>query len=333
MEQKIQPKPKSMIVGTGMAVPEKVLTNKDFEKIVDTTDEWIQARTGMQVRHVVDDKTQTSDLCVKAAKIALAEQNIDPKDLDKIIVASVTGDVGFPSTACFVQDKLGAQNAAAVDIAAACSGFIYALEMADVLIAGERAENILVIGAELLTRITDYQDRATCVLFGDGAGAAVLQPASGDKGILGTFTKSDGSLNHLLYMEGGGTKFPASYETVDKRLHYIKMEGREVFKHAVTAMGDAAITILERTGLSGDDVDLLIPHQANRRILDATARRVKIPKDRVMVNVHKYGNTSAASIPIALDEARKEGRLGDGQIAVLVAFGAGFTWGSAAIRF
>jgi 3-oxoacyl-[acyl-carrier-protein] synthase-3 len=333
MEQSMKHKPKSMIVGTGMAVPEKILTNKDLEKIVDTSDEWIKTRTGMEIRHVVDNNTQTSDLSVEAAKKALAEQHIDPLDVDKIFVATLTPDIGFPSTACFVQEKLGAKNAAAQDIAAACSGFIYGLELADVLVASERAETVLVIGAETLTRITDYQDRTTCVLFGDGAGAAVVRPANGDRGILGTFTKSDGSLHRLLYMDGGGSKYPASYETVDKRLHFIKMEGREVFKYAVTTMGDAAEIILKQSGLTSDDVGLLIPHQANRRILDATARRLKIPPERVMINVHKYGNTSAASIPIAIDEARKEGRLREGQIAVLVAFGAGFTWGSAAIRF
>jgi len=329
----MNPKPKSMIVGTGMAVPEKTLTNADLEKIVDTSDEWIKTRTGMEVRHVADENTQNSDLCVQAAQKAMAEQNIAPGDIDRIIVATITGDVGFPSTACFVQQKLSAKNAAALDISAACSGFIYALEIADSLIAGGVSETVLVIGAEILTRITDYEDRGTCVLFGDGAGAAILRPSDGKKGILGTFTKSDGSLNHLLYMDGGGTKYPASYKTVDERIHYIKMAGREVFKYAVTAMGDAAEAILNKTGLSGDDVDLLIPHQANKRILDATAKRVHIPPERVMMNVNKYGNTSAASIPLALDEARKEGRLTDNQVALLVAFGAGFTWASAAIRF
>ena len=324
--------PRSMIAGLGMAVPQKIMTNEDFEKIVDTTDEWITTRTGMKVRHVIEDGMDNSDLCVQAAKIALAKQNIDPGEVDKIIIATITGDMTFPSTACFVQEKLEAKNAAAFDISAACSGFIYGLELADSLIADGKDETILVIGSEVLTRITDYEDRATCVLFGDGAGAAVLRPATDNRGILGTFTKSDGSLNHLLYMPGGGTRYPASHETIDQRLHYIKMAGREVFKYAVTAMGDAAETILKQTGLSGDDVDLLIPHQANKRIIDATARRVKIPHERVMQNVQKYGNTSAASIPLALCEACDEGRLEEGQIAVLVAFGGGFTWGSAAIR-
>ena len=322
-----------MIVGTGSAVPDKVLSNKDLEKIVDTTDEWIRTRTGMETRHIVSNGEYTSDLCTRAAERALNEAGLSAEDVDSIILATITADVGFPSTACFVQKNLGAVNAAAMDIAAACSGFIYGLELADALIATERAKTILVIGGETLSRITDYTDRATCVLFGDGAGAAVVKPSDGQRGILGTFTKSDGRLHDLLYMSGLGTKHPPSHESVDQRLHYIQMAGREVFKHAVTAMGDATEKILADTGLTGKHVDLLISHQANRRIIDATAKRVKIPPEKVFVNVNKYGNTSAASIPIALDEARKEGRLLDGQIAVLVAFGAGFTWGSAAVRF
>jgi len=221
-----------------------------------------------------------------------------------------------------VQQKLNAKNAAALDIAAACSGFIYGLELADALIAYGKDKTILVIGAEILTRITDYEDRATCVLLAMGR-RSCAQTSDGKRGILGTYIKSDGSLNHLLYMDGGGTKYPTSYETIDKRMHFIKMAGREVFKYAVTAMGDAAETILKQTGLSANDVTLLIPHQANRRILDAHCQKSQYPAERVMVNIHKYGNTSAASIPIALDEARKEGRVKDGDIVVMVAFGAG----------
>lgn len=321
-----------MIVGTGVGIPPKLLTNKDLEKIVDTSDEWIRTRTGMEIRHIVENGQLTSDLCTEAAKNALADAHVSVQEIDAIILATITGDVGFPSTACFVQEKLGAVNAAAFDIAAACSGFIYGLDLADSLIATEKARTVLVIGGETLSRITDYSDRNTCVLFGDGAGAAVVQPSDGRRGLLGCFIKSDGRLHQLLYMPGMGTKHPPSYESVDQKLHYIKMEGKEVFKFAVTAMGDAAAKILEDTGLSGDQVDLLIPHQANLRIIDATAKRVKIPSERVFVNVHCYGNTSAASIPIALDEAKKTGRLMNGQVAVLVAFGAGFTWGAAAIR-
>ena len=324
--------PKSMIVGTGTGIPEKVLTNKDFEKIVDTSDEWITSRTGMKVRHIAEDGQLTSDICAEAGQNALNDAGLTAKDLDTIIVATITGDVGFPSTACFVQEKLGAVNAAAMDIGAACSGFIYALDLADSMIAAGKAENVLIIGAETLSRITDYTDRATCVLFGDGAGAAVMRPAVDNRGVLGTFIKSDGRLHHLLYMPGLGTKYPPSVDTINQRYHYIKMAGREVFKYAVTAMGEAAEKIIDIAGIESKDIDLLIPHQANLRIIDATARRIKIPSERVYVNIEKYGNTSAASIPIAFAEARQEGRLKEGDLVVFVAFGAGFTWGSAAIR-
>ena len=324
--------PKSMIVGTGVGIPKKLLTNKDLEKIVDTSDDWIRTRTGMETRHIVENGQLTSDLCTEAARNALSDAKIDVQAVDAIILATITGDVGFPSTACFVQEKLAAVNAAAFDIAAACSGFIFGLDLADSLIATGKAKTVLVIGGETLSRITDYTDRGTCVLFGDGAGAAVMRPSDGHRGVLGSFIKSDGRLHHLLYMPGMGTKHLPSYESVDQRLHYIKMEGKEVFKFAVTAMGEAASRILEETGLKGEEIDLLIPHQANLRIIDATARRIKIPADRVFVNLHNYGNTSAASIPIALDEARRMGRLKQGQVAVMVAFGAGFTWGAAAIR-
>lgn len=324
--------PQSMITGTGMSVPERLLTNADLEKIVETSDEWIKERTGMEVRHVVTDGVYTSDLATEAARRALADAGLRAEEIDVIILGTVTGDVGFPSTACFVQEKLGATNAAAFDIAAACSGFLYGLALGDALIGTGQAKRVLVVGAETLSLITDYEDRATCVLFGDGAGAAVLEPAQGNRGVLGTYLKSDGRLNHLLYMPGGGVKHRPSPETIKERMFFIKMEGREVFKYAVTAMGDAAEIILQQTGLQSDQVDLLIPHQANRRILDATAKRVGIPQERLFVNVDRYGNTSAASIPIALDEARKSGRVKEGDVVVLVAFGAGFTWASAAVR-
>jgi 3-oxoacyl-[acyl-carrier-protein] synthase III len=324
--------PRSEIVGIGAYAPEKLLTNKDLESIVDTTDEWIVTRTGMKVRHIAEEGELTSDISTKAAKIALDKAGVNPKDVDVIILATITADVGFPSTACFIQEKLGAKNASAMDISAACSGFIYGLELGDALIASGKAETVLVIGAETLSRITDYTDRATCVLFGDGAGAAVLRPAKGDRGILGTLTKSDGRLHYLLHMPGMGTKYPLSVESIEQRLNYIKMAGREVFKHAVKAMGDAAEKIIKSTGLQSSDIDLLIPHQANQRIIDATAKRIKLPADRVYMNLEEYGNTSAASIPLAFAEAMEKGMLGPGKIVVLVAFGAGFTWGSAAIR-
>jgi 3-oxoacyl-[acyl-carrier-protein] synthase-3 len=322
----------SMIVGTGSYVPSQTLTNKDLEKIVDTTSEWIRTRTGMEKRHIIGPDEKTSDMCTKAAEAALQDANLEATDLDMIIVASITGDVGFPSTACFVQEKLGAVNAAALDIAAACSGFIYALDMADSQIYAGKVKTVLIIGAEALSRITDYADRGTCVLFGDGAGAAILQPSDGEHGVLGTYIKSDGRLNYLLHTPGMGTNITPSHQSVDERQHYIKMAGREVFKHAVIAMGESAEIILKKTGLSTDDVDMLISHQANLRIIDATAKRIHLPSERVFVNIEQFGNTSAASIPLAMDQAIREGKLKKGQIVILVAFGAGFTWGSAAIR-
>lgn len=323
----------SKIVGTGVGIPKKILTNFDLEKIVDTSDEWIRTRTGIETRYIVEEGQYTSDLGTEAALNALKDAGLSPEDVDLIIFATVTGDVGFPATAVFVQKNIGALNAAAFDIQAACTGFIYGLEMADSLIACGRAKTALVIGGETLSRITDYTDRSTCVLFGDGAGAVVLQPAENDRGILATFTKSDGRLYKLLKMEGLGTKNPPTPENWEKKYQYLDMEGRDVFKHAVTCMGDAAELILQRAELTHNDVDWLIPHQANIRIIDATAKRIKLPPEKVFVNVNKYGNTSAASIPLAIDEARKSNVLKDNMVAVLVAFGGGFTWGSAAIRF
>jgi 3-oxoacyl-[acyl-carrier-protein] synthase-3 len=322
-----------MITGTGISIPSRVLTNADLEKMVETSDEWIRERTGIQKRHIVEEGRYTSDLCAEAAQRALADVSLTPLDVDLICVATVTGDMAFPSTACIVQEKIGAHNAAALDIQAACSGFLYALSWADAMITTGRARTVLVIGGETLSRVTDYQDRTTAVLFGDGAGAVVLQPSDGKRGVYGTYLKSDGRYGQLLRINGLGTQYLPSIETIEARDHFIKMEGREVFKQAVTAMGDAAETVLQRTGFTGDDVDLLIPHQANLRIIDATAKRVKIPSERVFVNVDQYGNTSAASIPIAIDEARRNGRLNPGDLTLLVAFGSGFTWASAVVRF
>jgi 3-oxoacyl-[acyl-carrier-protein] synthase III len=325
-------KPASKIIGTGRALPEKVLTNFDLEKMVDTTDEWIRTRTGIETRHIAADDQFTSDLGSEAAIKAMEDANVSPEEVDTIIFATITGDVGFPATSIFVQKNIGAVNASAFDIAAACSGFIFGLEMADSLIATGRAKTVLVIGGETLSRITDYTDRNTCVLFGDGAGAVVLQASDDEHGILATYTKTDGRLYNLLKMDGMGTKNPLTADNLDMGHRYIQMAGRDVFKHAVTCMGDAAELILERSGLTNNDVDWLIPHQANVRIMDATARRIKLPSEKVYINVNKYGNTSAASIPIALDEIRRAGTLKTGDVAILVAFGGGFTWGSAAIR-
>jgi 3-oxoacyl-[acyl-carrier-protein] synthase-3 len=328
----MQNKTHSMIAGTGVAIPEKTLTNIDLEKIVETSDEWIRERTGIRVRHVVDDKTQNSDLASRAAREALAHAGMSAEEIDTIIVATVTGDVTFPSTACYVQEKIGAVNAAGFDIQATCSGFLFALNMGDGLIASGKSKHVLLIGSELLTRIVDWKDRSTCVLFGDAAGAVVLTPSNGDgHGVLGTYIKTDGRLAHLLWMPGGGTRFPHEV-AISENLNCIKMEGQEVFKAAVTAMGDAAVHILEKTGLTPEDIKLLIPHQANTRIINATARRLKLPSEKVYVNIHEYGNTSSASIPVALHEAKNKGLLKPGDVCVMVAFGGGFTWASAAVR-
>lgn len=324
---------RSMITGLGFAVPEKILTNADFEKIVDTKEEWIKERTGMSERHIADEATATSDLATEAARKALAMASIKPKEIDIIIVATVTGDTPFPATACFVQKNLGATHAAAFDISAACSGFLYGLTLADNFIANGSHKNILVIGAEELSKITDYTDRTTCVLFGDGAGAAVLQPSDGKRGIAQTLIKSDGRLTDLLIMPAGGSRRPASCETVDQRLHFIKMQGQEVFKAAVKSMGDAAVETLKKAGMKSSQLALLIPHQANNRIIEATAKRIKLPIEKVFVNIDKYGNTSAASIPIALTEAIQEGRLKPGEFCLLVSFGGGFTTGAVLLKY
>lgn len=330
---KLQNEYNSMITGLGFSVPERVLTNADLEKIIDTTDEWIRTRTGMVERHIADDSTATSDLSTEAAKKAMADAGIEAEDIDVIIVGTITPDAPFPATACYIQRKLGATNAAAFDISAACSGFLYGLTMADTLIAGGVYKNILVIGAETLSKVTDWKDRSTCVLFGDGAGAAVVQPSDGTRGIIKTFIKSDGRLTDLLIMPGGGSRHPATHETVDQRLHYIKMEGPDVFKAAVKAMGDAAINTLKAAGVKSEQLALLVSHQANVRIIQATAKRIKLPLEKVFINVDKYGNTSAASIPIALTEARDQGRLKSGDYCLLVSFGGGFTMGAVLFKF
>lgn len=321
------------ISGTGKAVPERVLTNFELEKMVETSDEWIRTRTGIKERRIADGETAASDLAYEASIKALESAKIKVGNIDIIIVATVTPDTLFPSTACHLQKLLGAHSAFAFDISAACSGFLYGLEVARSLIASERFETILLVGVEVLTKIADYQDRNTCVLFGDGAGAVVLHPGVGRMEILSTYLGSDGSLGHLLYLPAGGSRYPATHETVDRKLHFIRMEGNDVFKHAVRAMEDSAIKALKLAGLSEKDVDFLIPHQANIRIIDATAKRLGLSKDRVYVNIERYGNTSAASIPLALDEANRKGLLKKGMIVVLAAFGGGFTWGAAVIRW
>ena len=324
----------AVITGTGSFTPEKVLTNADLEKMVETTDEWITARSGIKERRIADKETAASDLSFEATKKAMEEAKIKPEELDLILIGTVTPDYLLPSTACILQDKLGAKNAAVMDIVAACSGFLYGLSVAQAFIYSGKYKTILVIGVEILSKITNWNDRNTCVLFGDGAGAAIVQRTQeNNKGILATYLCGDGSLANLLHIPVGGTRTPLTKENIDKGDQYIKMEGNEVFKSAVRSMGDAATRALKEANISAEQIDLLIPHQANIRIIEATAKRLKLPMEKVFVNIDKYGNTSAASIPIALDEARKSGRIKPGDITLLVAFGAGFTWGSAVIRW
>ena len=325
---------RARITGTGSAVPEKVLTNHDLEQLVDTNDEWITTRTGIKERRIASEGEYTSTFAVQAARQALDMAGISAKDLDLVILGTVTPDFPFPATACIVQYELGACSAAAFDLSAACSGFIYGLNMAEAYIKSGMAKKVLVMGAEVLTRIVDFTDRNTCILFGDGAGAVVLEADSGDHGILSSHIFTNGCHWGLLYQPGVGNRHPASAQsTHDEQLYYLKMEGNEVFKHAVRAMGDAAVTALGHNNLTADALSLLIPHQANRRIIEATGKRIGLPEDKVFVNLHKYGNTSSASIPIALDEANREGRIKSGDLVLLDAFGGGFTYGSALLKW
>ncbi|MGB2768361.1 MAG: beta-ketoacyl-ACP synthase III [Candidatus Zixiibacteriota bacterium] len=321
------------ITGTGSFAPSKVLTNYDLEKMVDTSAEWIINRTGIKERRIAEDGIGPSDLSLEASLIALREANLEPDQIGLILLGTVTPDYLLPSTACILQDKLKAQNAAVLDIVAACSGFLYGLSIASAFIGIGQYRNVLVIGVETLSKITDWEDRDTCVLFGDGAGAAVVSATTEDKGILATSLSGDGSLANLLHIPVGGAKVPLTKENFDSRQHYIFMRGNEVFKSAVRAMESSAKSIIQQVGLSSEEIDLLIPHQANIRIIEALAKRLKVPMDKVYVNIDRYGNTSAASVPIALDEARKKGVIKEGSNTVLVAFGAGFTWGSAVIKW
>ncbi|HID10187.1 MAG TPA: ketoacyl-ACP synthase III [Candidatus Latescibacteria bacterium] len=326
--------PLTYISGTGSAVPSKVLTNEDLEKIVDTSDEWIRSRSGIERRHIAGDGETTATLGAEAARRALEDAGVSPEEVEFIIVATVTPEMFFPSTACVIQDMIGAKNAGAMDISAACSGFLYGLSVADRFVGAGQFETVLVVASETLSKITDWTDRNTCVLFGDGAGAAVVrQSPDGERGIIKAILRSDGSKGGLLYMPAGGSRHPTSHETVEKRLHFIKMNGREVFKVAVEAMGEASASVVEGAGYRPEDVDLLIPHQANIRIIQATAKRLGIPMERVYVNIQEYGNTSAASIPIAIDEAKRKGALRPGDLVVAVAFGGGLTWASVLFRF
>lgn len=324
---------RARVVSTGSYVPEKILTNFDLEKMIDTSDEWIIERTGINQRRIAHDDQAASDLACEASKAALEYAGLKPKDLDLIIVATVTGDMPLPATACILQHKLGAKKAAAFDVNAACSGFIYGLAIGDKFIRSGSHKRVLVVGTEILSKFTDWSDRTTCVLFGDGAGAVILERTEEDRGIIETRIHSDGSMWDLLHTPGGGSKNPPSTETIRKRLHYIKMKGNETFKVAVRTLEDLVVATLKHNKLEPSKLSLLIPHQANRRIIQATAKRLNLPMEKVVMNLNRYGNTSAASIPIALDEAFRANRIKEDDYILLEAFGGGLTWGSALIKW
>ncbi len=328
-------RPIAYLAGLGVHVPARVVTNREFEARLETSDQWIVERTGIRERRFAADDETVATMARGASLMALGRAGLSAADLDTIIVATATPDHILPSTACYLQALIGAEKAAAFDIGAACSGFIYGLTVAEGLMSSGQARHILVVGGEKLTCITDQQDRSTAILFGDGVGAAVLSPsaAGATRGLLSSFIKSDGRLADLLYVPSGGSAHPISEKIVRERSHYMKMAGREVFKHAVLTMAEACDEAIRRAGITPDDLDLLVPHQANIRIIDATAKHAGIPREKVMVTVDRYGNTSAASIPMALGEAEASGRLKPGMLVLLVAFGAGFTWGSAVIRW
>lgn len=324
---------RARIAGIGMAVGERVLTNLDLEKMVDTSDEWIVTRTGIRERRVAAPETALSDLAFSASRDALAGAGISPGELDLVVVGTVTPDMAFPATACLLADRLGANGVAAFDLSSGCTGFLYGCAVAAGMIEAGRVKRALVVGGDVLSRITDWQDRSTCVLFGDGVGAAVLVAERGARGFLGFRLGSDGSGGRHLYLPAGGSRLPASAETVAQRLHYIHMNGQEVFKFAVRITEEASLGLLRDLGLTPEDVDLFVPHQANLRIVDAAVRRLGFPEGKVMVNLERYGNMSAGSIPVALYEAVGAGRLSPGDLVLMVAFGAGLSWAAAACRW
>ena len=322
------------IAGTGSYLPERVLTNKELETIVDTSDEWIFSRTGIRERRIAADDEFTSHMAAKAGQRALEQSGMTVDEVELIIVATITPDTFTPATACYVQQILGAHGAVAFDISAACSGFLYAMKIAKRLISDGAFKNALIIGAEKLSSFINWEDRTTCVLFGDGAGAAVLRRAApGEGSILATEMGTDGRLTHLLNIPGGGSACPITKENAGTHLATLAMMGKEVFKHAVNRMKESAETVIERAGLTAEDIALVVPHQANLRIIDAIAERLAVPKERVFVNLEKYGNTSAAAVAIALDEANRSGAIKRGENVVMVVFGAGLTWAAAAVRW
>jgi len=323
---------KAGIIGVGEYFPKKILTNDDLAKMVDTSDEWITTRTGIKERRIVAKHEATSDLAINAAKQALADAGLKAEELDLIIVATISPDMQFPSVASLVQSGIGAKRAACIDVEAACAGFVYALVIAKQFIVCGTYKHILVIGSEVLSSITDWKDRNTCVLFGDGAGACVVAPVE-KGGIIAEYLGSDGTKAELLFLPAGGSRHPATHQTIEQRMHYIKMRGNELFKLAVNIMTEAALTVLKKQGLSGKDIDCFIPHQANIRIIQAVAKKLKIPPEKIYLNIANYGNTSSASTATALCEAIKTGKVKQGDLILLDAFGSGLVWGSCLIRW
>jgi 3-oxoacyl-[acyl-carrier-protein] synthase-3 len=326
------PKPFVEIVSTGRYLPERILTNHDLEKMVETSDEWIRERTGIRERRIARPDEGAADMAAEAARRAMAKAGIEAGEIDYLVLSTATPDRWLPSTACDTQALLGANNAMAFDVAAACSGWLYGLQVAEGFLAAGRGEIALVVATEKMSSIVDWDDRSTCVLFGDGAGAAILRRAKGDAGILSGFHKSDGTLGNLLYRPAGGAAIPMSQQVLDNRDHLLKMSGREVFKNAVRSMAEASDQALQRAGMTAEDVDLLIPHQANMRIISATAKYAGIPMEKVYVNVDRFGNMSSSAIPVALDETIEQGLVGPGSQILTVAFGAGFTWSAMTFR-
>lgn len=325
---------RAKITALGTYVPPQVITNHDLEKLVDTSDEWILTRTGIRERHKLADGLGVSDMCAEAAKKVLATRGIAPTDLEVIIVGTVTPDMMFPSTACLVQDKIGAKGAWGFDVSAGCSGFVFALQAGVKLVESGAHKKVMVIGADANTRMTDYTDRTTCVLFGDGCGAVLIEPCEeGEIGFIDFVHEIDGSGATALNLKGGGSLNPSSHETVDKKMHYIYQDGQAVYKFAVRKMAEATVKVLERNGVAGTDLGCFIPHQANKRIITATADRLGLPDDRVIINIDKYGNTSAGTIPLAMETAIEEGKLKKGDLVLLAAVGAGFTVGAALLRW
>jgi 3-oxoacyl-[acyl-carrier-protein] synthase-3 len=321
------------ILGMGHAYPDGILTNADLEKIVETSDEWITTRTGIKQRHKAAENEYTSQFGSAAAKQAIERAGLKPEDIDIIVCATTTPDQIMPSTGALIQAQIGAVNAAGMDVFAACSGFLYGLTMVESMIKTGQVKYALVIGAEVLTKYVDYTDRGTCVIFGDGAGAAVLGPVPGGKGILATKIKSDGRYEEQLYAPGGGTKIGTTHKTIDDRMHFFKMKGNELFKVAVRSMADISAEMVEKAGYTVDDIDIVIPHQANQRITDAVASRLGVAEEKVYSNIAEHGNTSSASIPIAMDECIESGKIKEGSLVLLTAFGGGVTWGGTVIRF